>query len=66
MHEITRMKTYSQQDLAALLKLCADYLGLAYQSLLDSDLNQLSQEAHSAADFLKYLVLKQQSNYLVH
>lgn len=66
MHEITRMKTYSQQDLAALLKLCADYLGLAYQSLLDSDLSQLSHEAYCAAEFLKYLVRREQANFIVH
>ena len=66
MREMPRMKTYSQQELATLLRLCADYLGLAYQELCNQDLNQLSQEAYIAADFLKYLVVKQQSSHVVH
>ena len=66
MREMPRMKTYSQQELATLLRLCADYLGLAYQELCNQDLNSLAQEAYIAADFLKYLVMQQQPNNVVH
>lgn len=66
MFEITRIRTYSQYDLANLLVMCAEYLALAYQELAHRDLNRLSQEAYSAADFLSCMAAGQELNHQVH
>ncbi len=66
MFEISRMRTYSQRDLAELLGLCTDHLAAAYQELCIRDLSRLSIEAYSAAEFKSCMAEQGHPNHHVH
>jgi hypothetical protein len=66
MQRIAEMKTYSPHDLIMLLGRCGISLALASQTLSDSELGSLSNDAYHASQFLSFIKESSAPSYQVH
>lgn len=66
MYDITKLRTFSQEELLYLLNACASHLAYAYDEIQMDSLQTMAFEASMAAEYLKCEIARQDRHYQFH